>query len=196
MIAKAPNCSRYTDTVSTLVQMDVKVPETERCNVTLSSFSCQDKAFEKPDADTESYMTSIASDHLRKLGCDPKKMEVSFSTNLVGARNMEYSPEALAEGGLASNCFVSGNDINQANHKVTARCKPMFDMKRNEDGLTVRNFDMVFNADLATCDVSESAMPQLMEDARKVAMHNAYRNGYEIEKPEHLACTFSVLPYV
>ena len=71
----------------------------------------------------------------------------------------------------------------------------MYDMT-NADGERVRNFNKTFTSDLAACDVSDEAMPQLLEDARKVAAHNASTNGYTVDKPEHLACTYSVMPHV
>ena len=46
----------------------------------------------------------------------------------------------------------------------------------------------------ATCDASDEGMPQLMEDLRKVAAHNGAQNGFTVDRPEDLACKFSVLP--
>jgi hypothetical protein len=118
-----------------------------------------------------------------------------FKTNLVGAKEMEYDPKKLARLGMASNCFVAGNDPNQTTHKIAARCNPMYDMT-NEDGARVRNFNMTFTSELAACDVSEDAMPQLLEDARKVAAYNAAAKGYTVDIPEHLACRYSVMPHI
>ena len=69
-----------------------------------------------------------------------------------------------------------------------------FDMFMNAAGRTVRNYNMVFHSNLATCDVSDDAAAQLYEDARKVAAHNASQNGYTVGRVEDLACDFAVLP--
>ena len=113
----------------------------------------------------------------------------------MGARQAEYSPAKLADLGMASNCYVHGNDPNDATHLAQARCRSMYDMK-NPAGEAVRNYNMTFGASLVTCDVSNAGMPQLEEDLRKVAMHNASHVGLTIEKPEHLACDISVIPRI
>ena len=195
-IQRSTNCAVYTDTVSTLVEITATVPGGgSKCKVNIPAFSCQTKAFENPDADTAVMLTTKAAEELLERGCDASKMQVNFATNLMGARDMEYSAKKLAKGGMASNCFLAGNDPNHATHKVTARCHPMFDML-DADGNTVRNYNMTFNSELAACDVSDEAMPQLMEDARKVAAYNASTNGYTVEKPEHLACDYGILPHI
>lgn len=194
-VEKSPNCTNYTDTVSTLVEVTATVPGHDRCVVKFPAFSCQKKAFEKPDDTTKGFMSGLASTKLQDLGCDIENMQLSFKTNLMGAQDMEYSASKLAKGGMASNCFQTGNDPREHTHKITAKCNPMYDMT-DADGNRVRNFNMTFNSDLAACDVSDEAVPQLLEDARKVAAHNAAVNGYTIDKPEHLACTFSILPHV
>ena len=63
----------------------------------------------------------------------------------------------------------------------------MYDMT-DADGRTVRDYHMRISASLATCDVSDKAMPQLMEDVRKVAAYNLSQNGYTVGKSEDLAC--------
>ena len=108
---------------------------------------------------------------------------------------MEYSGRKLSHLGMASNCFVAGNDINDATHKVTAKCRPMYDMT-DDHGRTIRDYSKEFLSNLATCDVSGDAMPQLMEDARKVAAYNASQNGFKVKRPEDLACQFAMLPYM
>ena len=55
---------------------------------------------------------------------------------------------------------------------------------------------MKFLSNLAVCDISDGAMPQVQEDLRKVAADNASENGFRIQKPEDLACSYSILPYV
>lgn len=196
VVERSPNCAQYTDAISTLVELKASVPESgSACEVAESAFSCQTKAFEKPDAATAAFLKARASAALEAKGCKADAAVHSFSTNLVGARDTEYSAERLALGGLASNCYLVGNDPNQATHKIVAKCNPMYDMT-NAEGERVRNFNMVFNSDLATCDVSDAAMPQLLEDARKVAALNAATNGYVVDAPEHLACNFSILPHI
>ena len=66
----------------------------------------------------------------------------------------------------------------------------------NSKGERVKNTNMKILSNLAVCDISDDAMPQVQEDLRKVAAHNSTNNGFIIQKPEDLACSFSVLPYV
>lgn len=194
-IHRSSNCANYTDTVSLLIDATATVPGEEgRCTVPLPpTFSCQIKNFETPDAKTMADLKLKAASALEEKGCDPDKMELSFATNLVGTQHSEYSAEKLAELGMASNCFRAGNDPNDATHQITARCRSMYDMT-DADGRTVRNYNMVFHSNLATCDVSDDASAQLYEDARKVAAHNAAQNGFTVGRPEDLACDFAVLP--
>ena len=194
-IERSPNCSAYTDTVSTLIDASATVPGDPACIAKTVSFSCQKSGFEKPDKVTNVFLTEKLTDELTDLGCDVSLMKTSFKTNLVGSRHTEYNAEELASLGMSSNCFAGGNDPNQATHKITASCKPQYDML-DENGNSVRNFTMTFNSELAACDVSEEAMPQLKEDARKMAQYIASKNGYTVEKPEHLACSFSILPHL
>ncbi len=194
-IEKSPNCTNYTDTVSTLVEVTATVPGDNKCIFKTPAFSCQKKAFEKPDDATKRFLTDLATTSLKDLGCNIEKMQISFNTNLMGAQDMEYPASKLAKGGMASNCFQTGNDPREHTHKITAKCNPMYDMT-DKNGNKVRNFNKTFTSDLAACDVSDEAIPQLLEDARKVASHNAAVNGYTIDQPEHLACTFSILPHV
>lgn len=192
---RSDNCRAYTDVVSLLVEATAVVPGREdACTVRPPSlFSCQTSAFENPDDATADMMRAAAADALAAKGCNADDMVVSFTTNLVGARQTEYSAAKLAELGMASNCFAHGNDPNDATHTVRARCRSMYDMV-DAEGRAVRDYGKVFLSNLATCDVSDAAMPQLMEDARKVAAHNATANGYTIPRNEDLACDFSVLP--
>ena len=194
-IHRSSNCAAYTDTVSLLVDATATVPgQEDKCSVALPpTFSCQTKAFEAPDAATEADLRAKAAAALETKGCDPSAMELSFSTNLVGAQHSEYSPAKLADLGMASNCFRACNDPNDATHQITARCRSMYDMT-DAAGRTVRNYNMVFHSNLATCDVSDDAAAQLYEDARKVAAHNASQNGYTVGRVEDLACDFAVLP--
>lgn len=117
----------------------------------------------------------------------------TFTTHIMGAQDMEYSPEKLSNLGMASNCFLAGNDANDATHKIRAVCNPMYDMK-DKYGNVVRDYHKTFVSELSACDVSDSAIKQLEEDARKVAAHNAKRNGLDVGNPAHLACKYSILP--
>tara|TARA_B110000046_G_scaffold6233_1_gene6525 strand:+ start:1313 stop:1903 length:591 start_codon:yes stop_codon:yes gene_type:complete len=192
---RSSNCKAYTDTVSLLVDGTATVPgDADRCTFALpATFSCQTKAFEKPDAATAAGLTALATEALEARGCDASKMELTYATNLVGAQQLEYSGKKLSELGMASNCHAFGNDLNDATHKVTAKCRSMYDMT-DAQGNRVRDYHKTFLSNLVACDISDDAMPQLMEDARKVAAYNGAVNGFTVDKPEDLACEFAVLP--
>lgn len=194
-VPRSSNCTQYTDTVSLLVDTTAVVPGDEkRCSVPLSMFSCQTKKFEAPDDATLDTLKEKAIFHLQEKGCDVAKMElINTSTNLMGAQEMEYSAQKLAGTGLASNCFVAGNDPNHATHRATAVCTPQYDMT-DINGNRVRDTNKKFHANLHVCDITNEAAPQVNEDLRKVAAHNAAQNGYTLDRPEDLACTFAMLP--
>lgn len=194
-IQRSANCARYTDTLSVVVNGTATVPGREAdCTVPLpTTFSCQTSAFEKPDATTAQAMRGAAVATLEAKGCPVDKVDVRFETNLVGAQAMEYSAEKLKLLGMASNCYREGNDPNHATHRGTARCFPMREMT-DRAGNRVMNTNMQILSNLAVCDISDAAMPQVQEDLRKVAAHNATENGFAIDKPEDLACSFAILP--
>ena len=193
-ISRSSNCSKYTDTLSVMVHGKATAGDDERCAYESWAFSCQTSAFEKPDDETREGMEATAKTELAARGCDTSAMQMTFETNLVGSHQTEYSAEKLAELGMASNCFAHGNDINDASHQIRSRCRPQYDMM-DAKGNRVRDYNKVMVSNLITCDTSDAAMPQLMEDARKVAAHNASLNGYTVDKPEHLACDVAVLPF-
>lgn len=193
MIKRSTNCKRYTDSVSTLVALHA--PGSEGCNADLLAFSCQKDAYERVDALTQTMLENEARDMLTKKGCRTDDLEFQYTTNLVGARSVELSAEKMSDTNMASNCFMTENDANHATHKVTARCTPQFDMT-DDMGNRVRNTNMVFRSSLSACDVSNAAMPQLYEDARKVAAHNAKAQGYTVDEPEHLACVYAITPQI
>ena len=193
-VDKSPNCALYTDTVSTLVHMSADSTD-NRCKIERFAFSCQTKAFERPDSTTEAFLKSKIREDLKSRGCPEANVTFHSDTNIMGARDIEYSAERLVKLGMASNCNLTGNDPNQATHTIRANCSPMFDMV-DEHGNRVRDYRKRFLSELSACDISDEAMPQLQEAARKVAAHNAGINGYIVEKPEHLACTFSILPHI
>lgn len=166
------------------------------CSIPLpSTFSCQTSAFEAPDDATKAFLNSSAATALEDRGCDASKMQMEFNTVLVGAQEVEYSGERLAKLGMASNCYRVGNDPNDATHLIRAQCTNQYEMT-NDRGQRVRDTNKRFLSNLAVCDVSDEAMPQLMEDARKVAAHNASQNGYIMDRDIDLACTFSILPQI
>lgn len=199
-IPRSSNCAAYTDTLSLLVDGTVSLAgREETCTVPVASFSCQKSAFEKPDQTTHDELLERGRAALSKMpGCQggpDARFTLAASTSLIGAQELEYSPEQLKKLGMTSNCYSAGNDPNSATHIGKAVCYPMEAMI-NAKGERVKNTHMSIHANLATCDISDDAMPQVQEDLRKVAAHNASENGYTIEKPEDLACYFSVLPYV
>jgi len=196
-IPRSRNCQSYTDTISTLVEARATVEGKEAtCSVDLPShFSCQTSAFEKPDDATREQMQQLAERTLSsRAGC-AGDVSLSFHTTLVGTQNMEYSAEKLQSLGMTSNCFAEGNDPNHATHKGRAVCYPMREMI-DPKGQRVMNTNMRIHADLAVCDLSDEAMPQVMEDLRKVAALNSTQNGYRILDPTDLACRFDVLPHL
>lgn len=196
MIHRSSNCKAYTDTVAVLVNGTAATKTGgDKCKVSLPpTFSCQTEAFEAPDDVTERALRDEAMRTLKDRGCDVDGgITTVFETNLVGAQAMEYSAEKLKKLGLTSSCFREGNDPNHATHKATARCYPMREMT-DADGNRVMNTNMQFLSNLATCDISDEAMPQLQEDLRKVAAHNAMENGFTVDRSEDLACYVSVLP--
>lgn len=196
-VTRSTNCANYTDTVSLVVGGTASVPGMEAtCTAALpTTFSCQTSAYEAPDAATAEMLAAHGRRSLEARGCPTTSVQFQYHTNLVGAQSVEYSAEKLNRLGMASNCFREGNDPNHATHRGEARCAPMYDMT-DAQGNRVRNTNMSFLSNLAVCDLSDEAMPQVQEDLRKVAAHNAGENGYKIDRPEDLACSFSVLPVV
>lgn len=192
---RSSNCASYTDTISTLVDATATVPgEEDNCTVTLPpTFSCQAKNFETPDEATMAQLRERGETLLREKQCPVETMEINFKTNLVGTQHLEYSAEKLSALGLASNCYREGNDPNHATHMLRAECRNQYDMT-DSMGNRVRDTHKKFLSNLSTCDVSDEAMPQLMEDARKVAAYHASQNGLTMDKDTDLACTFSILP--
>ena len=196
-IPRSSNCAAYTDTVSLLAEATAVVPgDEDQCSIPLSVFSCQTSKFESPDDPTLERLQQLGEDYLSERGCDVSLLELrDVSTNLMGAQQMEYSAEKLAETGLASNCFIAGNDPNHATHRATATCTPQYDMTDSK-GNRVRDTNKKFMSNLAVCDVSDEAAPQVNEDLRKVAAYNASQNGFFLDRPEDLACTLQTLPFM
>lgn len=198
-IPRSKNCAAYTDTIHLYVDAKVSVDGKEdKCAVDLSAFSCQTSGFETPDEATREGLLERGREALAgKSGCVDKdsKLSISTTTNLVGAQELEYAPEKLVELGMASNCYKAGNDPNHATHLARAVCHPMEAMI-NERGEKVKNTNMKILSNLAVCDISRNAEAQVMEDLRKVAAYNSSQNGYTIQKPEDLSCSFSIMPYV
>lgn len=193
-IPRSSNCAAYTDMVSLLVDGEATVDGAPECALSLpTTFSCQTSAFEKPDVATENLMVATGKELLAARGCDVDAARFSFNTVLLGAQSVEYSGEKLSSLGMASNCYKAGNDPNDATHKIVARCRNEYDMT-DDQGQAVRNTKMVFHSSLLACDVSDTAMPQLMEDARKVAVQNSIGRGFTPARDEDLACDFAVLP--
>lgn len=193
---RSPNCSKYTDAVHIIVDGEASVPGSEQCKVELPiTFSCQTSKFEAPDDITKAFMSSKATEQLLAKGCNVESMQMGLNTVLVGAREVEYSGKKLSELGMASSCYRVGNDPNDATHIIKAECKNQYEMT-NDMGERVRDTNKKFLSNLAVCDVSDDAMPQLMEDARKVAAYNGEQNGFRMDRDIDLACTFSILPTI
>lgn len=191
---RSTNCSAYTDTLSVFVTGTASIPGNESCTVDLKPlFSCQTAQFEAPDTETYEMMSRDAEEQLNAKQCDVSGMELSFQTNLIGARDVEYSADKLRELGMASNCYREGNDPNEATHRAEARCFNQRDMT-DSNGRRVINTNMAILSNLSACDISDEATPQIYEDLRKVAALNLRDRGYTVDSPEDLACTFSILP--
>ena len=190
---RSTNCAEYTDTISLLVDASATNEEGD-CTVRLPpTFSCQKTAFEAPDDETLEMLEKKATKLLVDKGCSAEGIRVDYTTNLVGSQHLEYSAEKLSALGMASNCYREGNDPNHATHRLTAVCTNQYDMT-DAAGRRVRDTNKKFHSQLSTCDVSDEAMPQLMEDARKVAAFHASQNGLTMDKETDLACVFSILP--
>lgn len=193
---RSSNCSAYTDTLSVFVTGTASVPGNDTCTVDLRpTFSCQTKQFERPDTETHELMRKDAEEQLTAKQCDVSNMKIDFTTNLVGTQNVEYSADKLRGLGMVSNCYREGNDPNNATHRAEARCfnqREMTDTKGNR----VINTNMPILSNLSACDISTDAMPQIYEDLRKVAALNVKDRGFTVDKPEDLACTFSILPQI
>ena len=193
---RSSNCSAYTDTLSVFVTGTASVPGNDACTVDLKpTFSCQTKQFERPDRETHEMMRAEAEEKLAAKQCDVSKMTMEFSTNLVGTQNVEYSAEKLRSLGMVSNCYREGNDPNNATHRTEARCFNQREMT-DVNGNRVINTNMPILSNLSACDISADATPQIYEDLRKVAALNVKDRGYVVDKPEDLACTFSILPQI
>ena len=115
----------------------------------------------------------------------------AFETVQIGTQNSEKSAAELVASGTASNCRHA--DHNEATHLVQATCRPMFDML-DAKGNAVRDYHMSFHGEVLSCDVTEGASSQLMEDVRKIAMHSAAQRGLTVQRPSDLACDYSFLP--
>ena len=198
-LSRSSNCASYTDTLSLFVGGKVSVKGKEDvCSVAVSTMSCQTSKFEAPDSPTRDGLLAQGRDKLRaRSECTASDAEyvLEATTNLIGAQDTEYSPEKLVKLGMTSNCFAAGNDLGSATHIASAVCHPMEAMI-DAKGQRVKNTNMKILSNLAVCDISDEAMPQVQEDLQKVAAYNSSVNGLKIQKPEDLACFFSVLPYV
>ena len=193
---RSTNCSAYTDTLSVFVSGTASVPGNDACTIDLKPmFSCQTKQFELPDSETQDMMRKDAEEQMRNKQCDVSGMKLHFETNLVGSQHMEYSAEKLRTLGMVSNCYREGNDPNNATHRGEARCFNQREMT-DENGRRVINTNMPILSNLSACDISSEAMPQVYEDLRKVAALNVKDRGFTVDKPEDLACTFSILPQI
>ena len=195
-ISRSSNCKSYTDSISVYVKGTVAVKGKEdRCKVDVSAFSCQRGTLEQPDKVTSDELVSVGSEKLRGLPDCEGEYVLESTTNVMGARAVDYSPEQLIQLGMASNCFSEGNDPNMTSHMAYATCNPMEAMI-DSTGTLVKNTNMKFRSNLAVCDISDKAMPQVQEDLRKVAAYNAAEHGLKVQRPEDLACSIAVLPYV
>lgn len=193
---RSSNCSAYTDTLSVFVTGTASAPGNDACTIDLKpTFSCQTKQFERPDRETHDMMRTDAEEQLAGKQCDVSRMTMEFSTNLVGTQNVEYSAEKLRNLGMVSNCYREGNDPNNATHRAEARCFNQREMT-DSSGNRVINTNMPILSNLSACDISSDAAPQIYEDLRKVAALNVRDRGYTVDKPEDLACTFSILPQI
>ena len=195
----SPNCDAYTSVVSSIVASTVSVKGSSNpmCNVRLDPvMSCQNESLENPDEATMTQMKSRARRMLEEKGCqvgDNQELEVNHKIVQVGTRNPEFSGEELVARGSVSNCAAVHNDLNEFNFIAQATAFPTASMTRISDGKTVTSFKKRLNASLYACDISDAAMPQVMEDLRKVAAHSLVEQGYRVN-PIDLELSVSVLP--
>ena len=196
MVLVSDNCSVYTDAASILVRTTATarplVQGGKACTTELPiAYSCQTRALEAPDTATRSMLLKEAQQQLAH--CDVGSLQLRHRTTHLGARVADYSAHELNEFGLASNCFRNGNDINDAKHVTRATCTNQYEY-RNAAGETARDTNHKLFASLATCDMGDTAMPQLEEDLKKMIVHNTDLNGFRVTDPNHLACSISMLP--
>lgn len=191
---RSQNCENsYTSSISTFVSADVTVPGDEKCTLNSGGvFSCQSKDFETPDAQTRESIKDIVVPQLRARGCDVNKAKYSYKVNLMGSVNREYPAEKLKQLGLTSSCFAADNDINDASHYVGARCYPLGEVTDINTGNTLKMYNRVFEAKLATCSLTDDA--QAEKDLKNVIAHNMQESGFELESLNDLSCSFYTLP--
>lgn len=195
----SPNCDAYTNFVSSVVSSEVSVEGTDdpTCKVRVPTImSCQNESMESPDAVTLAHIKNIARSKLSEKGCsldEETDLQVKHKMVQVGTREPEFSAEDLVSRGSVSNCHKVHNDMNEFNFIAQARAFPTASMTRVSDGAKVTTFKKGVTASLYACDVSEEAMPQVMEDLRKVAAHSYKEQGYVVN-PEDLELSASILP--
>lgn len=198
-VHRSPNCASYNDSVQVIVTGTATSADSllDGCTVDLPpTFSCQTEVYDTPDAATVSHMEENAKSLLSDRGCDASSVEMDLHATTLGGnfeRNTNLTGKRLVELGLASNCFIFGNDPNDVTHQIQARCTPMYELT-DPNGNRVRDYSMIITSALGTCDSSDAAFEDLMRDARRAAAFNASNNGYTVDREEDLACKFAVLP--
>lgn len=212
---RSTNCGvGYHQPISTLVGGTVTFPEepASRCPPIpiTDHFSCQSTHFEKPDDATIESIRAYHADDLKDRetnGCDVNKAVFTYSVNLMGTREVDYSGKKLSQVGMCSNCFQGGNDPNDGTHVVSASCAyvdpehPMqaFDIDKNRYVPIIPS--KRWNASLMTCSLMPDDEHQIIEDLQRVIAYNAeHHNGtaahLRMDNPtENLVCDVSVVPW-
>ena len=204
------NCVRYYDVARLAVYGTASVEGTddERCSVPLPTInSCQRHRMEHPDAVTDRMAREEAAKGLVSKGCpevptDVTKLKMDYRLTQYAHTDREYSPEELMATGNVSNCAKVANNVNDVTHTMTASCFAFGDVTKikNDRGEPInvagRSGRLRASATLGVCDVSEEAIPQVMEDLRNLAAHhlrNREVNAYDVD-PQNLECTFAMHP--
>lgn len=204
MFYRSPNCTNFTNQISTIVGAHATERGNEKnCSVSKDFLSCQTNEDGKAvvvDDITKGYMAEQFSNELKARGCNVDKMEITSDTFRVGSQTVNKTGEQLEATGLASNCYASAPSQHDMQvYKASCTCQKSFhdtnEKNNGFDGWSL-NTHKQFKAQLATCDTGVKAMAAFEEDLKTLVRHNATMNGITIGQNSDLACTFQAGPIV
>jgi hypothetical protein len=192
-IPRADNCSVYTDRISLLVEASNVATDDPECAVSAQAFSCQTMMMEAPDESTRQKLQTSIDAQIDALPAQCP-IDIKYSTTTMNPAHPEVPASELVALGRTSNCIASGNNTGDITHTIRASCTNQYEMEQVATGALVKNVHQRFVSNLGVCDLSDKAMPQVLEEARRVAAYNAEQNGMRILREADLACNFSMLP--